>query len=85
MTDFVGSVRPTEPLSDSEVAALTGVPTPDGEPSVRQLLTELAELEDTLRLTGPVSAPSDEAAWATRLAVVEREQAIIDELHRRMP
>ena len=49
----------------------------DQSPSVRELLTELAALEDATRTTG---GPRRE-----HLAALAREQEIIDELHRRCP
>ncbi|GAB3077170.1 hypothetical protein [Pedococcus soli] len=88
MTDFLESVRPVEPLSLAVPVAQRGgveevVGEPDDaatEPSVRELLSELAHLEDLLRAAGPVAVGDDEV-----LAVMAREQAIIDELHRRNP
>jgi hypothetical protein len=50
------------------------------QPSVRELLTELAALEDATR--GP-GAPGDGAGTTDLLAALAREQEIIDELHRR--
>jgi hypothetical protein len=54
-------------------------------PSVRELLTELAALEDAMR--GPHRSAAlrpgePNAEWRAALA---REQEIIDELHRRCP
>ena len=45
--------------------------------SVRELLAELASLEDATRASG--------AKEPDRLAALAREQEIIDELHRRCP
>ncbi|GAA2737568.1 hypothetical protein GCM10009867_25230 [Pedococcus aerophilus] len=75
MTDFLESVRPVEPTP------LTGTEAPveAGEPSVRQLLAELAHLEDVVRAAG--SSVDDPEV----LAALAREQVIIDELHRRNP
>ena len=75
MTDFLESVRPVPPGS------LTGSVGPDEvvEPSVRQLLAELAHLEDVVR-TAAASVDDPEV-----LAALAREQTIIDELHRRNP
>ena len=50
------------------------------QPSVRELLTELAALEDATR--GP-GAFLDDARPTDLLAALAREQEIIDELHRR--
>jgi hypothetical protein len=50
------------------------------QPSVRELLTELAALEDATR--GP-GAPDGPARSTDLLAALAREQEIIDELHRR--
>lgn len=75
MTDFLESFRPVGPMS------LTGADAPVevGEPSVRQLLAELAHLEDVVRAAG--SSVDDPEV----LAALAREQVIIDELHRRKP
>lgn len=73
MTDFMESVRPVEPLTPIE----SGTSTALGGLSVRQLLAELAHLEDVVR-AGTVDDPDVLAAMA-------REQVIIDELHRRNP
>ena len=100
MTDFLESVRPmeaappaeatarVEPASLVEAAALAeSLPVADeapAEPSVRQLLTELAHLEDVVRTGGRVDGEVDDAvAEAEVIAAMAREQAIIDELHRR--
>lgn len=54
-------------------------------PSVRELLTELAALEDATRtLQASVGTPTD-ASTPERLAALAREQEIIEELHRRCP
>jgi hypothetical protein len=74
MTDFMESVRPIEPLTPIESATTVE---PSG-PSVRQLLAELAHLEDVVRAAGTLDDPEVLVAMA-------REQAIIDELHRRNP
>jgi hypothetical protein len=66
--------KPVSPPEDAPVGAeLEG----DTTPSVRELLTELAALEDAMR------APS--AQGGERLAALAREEEIIDELHRRCP
>lgn len=75
MTDFLESVRPVQPLSLTESVR----PDEAVEPSVRQLLAELAHLEDVVRTAvSPVDDPEV-------LAALAREQDIIDELHRRNP
>lgn len=76
MTDFLESVRPMEPVSSTEVDTEESR---DVEPSVRQLLAELAHLEDVVRTAG--DSVDDPAV----LAALAREQVIIDELHRRNP
>lgn len=82
MTDFLESVRPMEPgpaaeaLSDHLAA----------EPTVRQLLAELAHLEDVVRTAGHLDGHVDQVqADAEVVAAMAREQDIIDELHRRAP
>lgn len=59
----------------------------DGAPaSVRELLTELAALEDATRDSrGPDGVVRLGAPNAELLAALAREQEIIDELHRRCP
>ncbi len=78
MTDFLESVRPVEPMPAQGGGAAD---TRDGatEPSVRQLLAELAHLEDVVRAAG-TSLDDPEV-----LAAMAREQTIIDELHHRNP
>lgn len=78
MTDFLESVRPVPPASLPEPATADEVDEVD-EPSVRQLLAELAHLEDVVR-TSASSVDDPEL-----LAALAREQVIIDELHRRNP
>ncbi len=70
MTELMKPVSPTDGVP-VEVALDVQ------SPSVRELLTELAALEDATRTTG---GPRRE-----RLAALAREQEIIDELHRRCP
>jgi hypothetical protein len=99
MTDFLESVRPMEPVPLAD-AALPGSPLAESalagpalggpalgdpaQPSVRQLLTELAHLEDVVRAGGRLDGPLDQAAAdAAVVAAMAREQAILDELHRR--
>lgn len=81
MTDFLESVRPVPPASLPEPATADEVDEVDevDEPSVRQLLAELAHLEDVVR-TSASSVDDPEL-----LAALAREQVIIDELHRRNP
>lgn len=66
-----------KPASPPEGAPMGAALEPGTTPSVRELLTELAALEDATR------APS--ARGRERLAALAREQEIIDELHRRCP
>ncbi|GAA4728404.1 hypothetical protein GCM10025782_28990 [Pedococcus ginsenosidimutans] len=82
MTDFMESVRPMEsvPLAGEPVEELSA------EPTVRQLLAELAHLEDVVRTGGHLDGQVDEArAEADVVAAMARQQVIIDELHRRAP
>lgn len=74
MTDFLESVRPVESMYPDEVGTAAAV-----QPSVRQLLAELAHLEDVVRAAG--SSVDDPGV----LLALAREQAIIDALHRRGP
>jgi hypothetical protein len=66
-------MKPVSPADGMPVEVALDVQSP----SVRELLTELAALEDATRTTG---VPRHE-----RLAALAREQEIIDELHRRCP
>ena len=59
--------------------------TPPGAASVRELLAELAELEDATRAPGGFPHPAGAGRSTDLLAALAREQAIIDELHRRCP
>lgn len=71
MTELMKPVGPAEaPLDVTAIAESTF-------PSVRELLTELAALEDATRV------PS--ARGRERVAALAREQEIIEELHRRCP
>jgi hypothetical protein len=54
-------------------------------PSVRELLAELARLEDATRGLGGVRRPRWTAQTPDILAALAREQEIIDELRRRCP
>lgn len=69
MTELTKPVVPTDRAP--AVAPL------EGEASVRELLAELAALEDATRAPG--------AKRRDRRAALAREQEIIDELHRRCP
>jgi len=71
MTELTKPVGPADHAPD--VTALEES-TP---PSVRELLTELAALEDATRVRS--------ARGRERLAALAREQEIIEELHRRCP
>ena len=66
-----------EPVSPLEGARVGAVPEHDATPSVRELLTELAALEDATR--------ERSGKRRERQAALTREQEIIDELHRRCP
>ena len=54
-------------------------------PTVRELLAELAQLEDATRDLGGVRRPAWTVQTPDLLAALAREQEIIDELHRRCP
>ena len=54
-------------------------------PSVRELLAELAQLEDATRDLGGARRPVWTVQTPDLLAALAREQEIIDELHRRCP
>ena len=54
-------------------------------PSVRELLAELAKLEDATRGLGGMRRPVWTAQTPDFLAALAREQEIIDELRRRCP
>lgn len=92
MTDFLESVRPMEPSAAGDALpgplaeALPEVlpDEPAAEPTVRQLLAELAHLEDVVRAAGHLDGQVDQVqADAEVVAAMAREQVIIDELHRR--
>jgi len=75
-----------DPLADALPDELSeGLPGESaGEPTVRQLLTELAHLEDVVRAAGHLDGQVDQVqADAEVVAAMAREQVIIDELHRR--
>lgn len=59
--------------------------TPVHSASVRELLTELAELEDATRGPGGFAGPAGTVQPTDLLAALAREQEIIDELHARCP
>ena len=65
-------MKPVSPAGGAPVIAPVDAP-----PSVRELLTELAALEDATR--------SASAKGRERRAALAREQEIIEELHRRCP
>ena len=75
MTESTTAEHPSD-----EWARATAAEPPTGQPSVRELLTELAALEDAMR--GP-GAPGGGVETTDLLAALAREQEIIDELHRR--
>ncbi|NYG07185.1 hypothetical protein BJ986_001672 [Phycicoccus badiiscoriae] len=58
---------------------------PLGGSSVRELLTELAALEDATRGSRDSSCPAATLQSTDLLAALAREQEIIDELHARCP
>lgn len=74
MSESIESVRVGEPTT-----------TPGGAASVRELLTELAELEDATRGPGGFPCPSGTGHSTDLIAALAREQEIIDELHARCP
>jgi hypothetical protein len=79
LADALPDVLPDEQPDDvpGEVAA---------ELTVRQLLAELARLEDVVRAAGRLDGQVDQVqADAEVVAAMAREQVIIDELHRRAP
>ena len=65
-------MKPVSPAGGAPVIAPV-----ETAPSVRELLTELAALEDATR--------SASARGRERRAALARQQEIIDELHRRCP
>ena len=69
-------MKPVSPVDGMAVEVALDVQSP----SVRELLTELAALEDATR--GP-GAPDAGTGTTDLLAALAREQEIIDELHRR--
>ena len=71
-------------LGDS-VGGSPGGPIGQAGPSVRELLAELAKLEDATRGLGGVRRPVWTVQTPDLLAALAREQEIIDELHRRCP
>jgi hypothetical protein len=75
MTDFLDTVRPVEPTPSTEPVPLQQ----PVEPSVRDLLAELAHLEDVVRASG--SSVDDPDV----LEALAREQAIVEELRQRNP
>lgn len=78
---------PTTPTSCPD-GGLDGIPlvtTGQPGPTVRELLAELAKLEDATRGLGGVRRPTWTVQTPDLLAALAREQEIIDELHRRCP
>jgi hypothetical protein len=71
MTDLL------KPVSPADAAPVGTAPEGQTSPSVRELLTELAALEDAMRTTG--------GTRRQRQAALAREQEIIAQLHRRCP
>jgi hypothetical protein len=86
MTESTKSVHPLDEVPDPALPALGVVATVrPASMSVRELLAELAAIEDATR--GPhrsaaLRSGEPNAEW---LAALAREQEIIDELHRRCP
>ncbi len=79
------------PPDDAATSAPESQPTaPGGQempsaPSVRELLAELARLEDATRETGGARRPTWTARTADLAADLAREREIIEELRRRCP
>lgn len=67
----------TKPVGPADAAPVVASLETVGPATVRELLTELAALEDAARAPG--------AKRRERLTVLAREQEIIEELHRRCP
>lgn len=79
MSELAQSVQAPEGSEDA--TAVEG----ETHPSVRELLTELAALEDATRAPRGSDARHGVTPSAECLAALAREQEIIDELHRRCP
>jgi hypothetical protein len=79
------------PMSDATTSTpIVAGPTRDraadsSTPSVRELLAELARLEDATRDQGGARRPSWTVRTADLAAALAREHEIIEELHRRCP
>ena len=91
MSESTKSVHPDDASTaspDCLDGVLDGAPerrTGQASPSVRELLAELAQLEDATRGLGGARRPRWTAQSTDLLAALAREQEIIDELHRRCP
>ena len=80
MSESIESVRVGDPGRAGDPAT-----TPLGAASVRELLTELAELEDATRGPGGATCAAGTLPSTDLLAALAREQEIIHELHARCP
>lgn len=80
MTESTQSVCPPDGFMGSSAV---GLPASVARPSVRELLTELAALEDATRGRSRSHGATPCASTDEWLAAVARQQEIIDELHRR--
>ena len=93
MSESTKSVHPdgaSTPTASGDHPDVVLVGAPEGpatpkSPSVRELLAELAQLEDATRGLGGVRRPRWTAQTPDLLAARAREQEIIEELHRRCP
>ena len=91
MSESTKSVRTDDAsttTTDCPDGILDGVPADapgQTRPSVRELLAELATLEDATRGLGGVRRPRWTAQTPDILAALAREEEIIDELRRRCP
>ena len=79
------STASSDHLDAVRVGAPRGSTTTPSTPSVRELLAELAQLEDATRGLGGVRRPKWTAQTPDLRAARAREQEIIEELHRRCP
>jgi hypothetical protein len=92
MSESTKSVRTDDASTSLRTTALDGGRdgAPGGapgqtSPTVRELLAELAQLEDATRDLGGVRRPVWTVQTPDLLAALAREQEIIDELRRRCP
>jgi len=80
VSESIESVRVGDPGRTGDPAT-----TPLEGASVRELLTELAELEDATRGPRGATCATGTEPYTDLLAALAREQEIIDELHARCP